>query len=296
MRLLHGLTKQQRLIEVGPGFNPAVPKRDGWNVVTVDHASREELVAKYSAHQLVDTSKIEEVDFVWAHGDLSAAIPQARHGTFDACIASHLIEHIPDLLGFLQSVSKLLALDGALHLAIPDKRYCFDWFRPHSTTGQVLEAHHQKRSRHTPGTQYDTAAYTCTENGVVAWGQKRLGKIEMVCPRFAAPYDHFKMAISSPEQFEDCHAWQFTPSSFDLIMLELYGLALIDLQVEKIFPPDGSDFLAIMRKAPPCVLSNEEIQALRIQKLRQIVEELGEQADHQRRSVRRARYAIPYRN
>ena len=37
-------------------------------------------------------------------GSLDEAVPSELHGTFDACIASHVFEHIPDPIGLLGSL------------------------------------------------------------------------------------------------------------------------------------------------------------------------------------------------
>src|SRR4051812_34825559 len=99
--LLAPVPRGGRVIEIGPSFNPLAPKAAGWDTRTLDHLTREGLVAKYTGHPGVDVSRIEDVDYVWSCGLLSDAVPQAMHGTFDAFIASHVIEHTPDLIAFL---------------------------------------------------------------------------------------------------------------------------------------------------------------------------------------------------
>ena len=81
------------------------------------------------------------MDFVWTSGPMADAVPSDLHGTFGAFIASHVIEHTTDFIGFLDAAATLLAPDGVVILAVPDKRYCFDYFRPLTTTGKVLDAH-----------------------------------------------------------------------------------------------------------------------------------------------------------
>ena len=98
-------------------------------VETIDHATREELVDKYRPHN-VDVSQIETVDWVWKGEPLDELLGPERHGAYDFFIASHVIEHFPDLLGFLRNVENLLRVGGVLSLVIPDKRYCFDFFKP----------------------------------------------------------------------------------------------------------------------------------------------------------------------
>ncbi len=97
--LLAPISRSARIIEIGPSYNPIAPKAGGWNTITVDHATRAELVAKYTGAQDVDVDRIEEVDCIWTNGPLAEAVPHRLHGTFDALIASHVIEHATDLLG-----------------------------------------------------------------------------------------------------------------------------------------------------------------------------------------------------
>jgi hypothetical protein len=121
-KLLSSLAKQDRILEIGPSFNPMAPKRDGWDSYSLDHANQDELVKKYGPDGQ-PVHQIEDVDFLWHDGDIESAIPQSLWGTFKACIASHVIEHIPNLIGFYHSLDRLLTPDGVVLLVVPDKRY-----------------------------------------------------------------------------------------------------------------------------------------------------------------------------
>jgi SAM-dependent methyltransferase len=46
--------------------------------------------------------------------------------TLDFVIASHLIEHLPNPLGFLEECQRVLQTNGILYLVVPDKNYTFD--------------------------------------------------------------------------------------------------------------------------------------------------------------------------
>ncbi len=173
--LLAGISKHARITEIGPSFNPVASKAEGWNCWSIDHLDRDGLVAKYAKDPSVDTTRIETVDFVWTGGALSDAVPLELHGSFDAFIASHVIEHTPDLLAFLTGAETLLKPDGVVVLAIPDKRYCFDYFQPLTTTGQIIEAHAERRSRHTRRLSFDHVAYSVSNNGRIAWEQSSGG-------------------------------------------------------------------------------------------------------------------------
>ena len=86
--------------EIGPGFNPLVPKSQGYRVETLEHATREDLVAKYANAPGVDVSRIEVVDHVCTGASVFDAV--GKTARYDYIVASHVIEHSTDMLGFLK--------------------------------------------------------------------------------------------------------------------------------------------------------------------------------------------------
>lgn len=62
--LLGPVPRGGRIIEIGPSFSPIAPKAAGWDAFTLDHLTREGLVAKYTGHNGVDVGRIEKVDYV----------------------------------------------------------------------------------------------------------------------------------------------------------------------------------------------------------------------------------------
>jgi SAM-dependent methyltransferase len=134
-KVFHLLDKTGLGLEIGPSHNPIAPKKKGFNVHILDHVSRAELRNKYQGHG-VNLDNIEEVDFVWHGEPLQRLIGQI--GCYDWIIASHVIEHVPDFISYLQQCEELLKPYGILSLVIPDKRYCFDYFSSSSSTGNML--------------------------------------------------------------------------------------------------------------------------------------------------------------
>src|SRR5690606_33473322 len=121
--LLSMLDRDGRGLEIGPSHNPVAPKREGFRVEVVDHADRATLVGKYRGHG-VDVDLIEDVDFVWSGESYAELTGKSSH--YDWIIASHVIEHVPDLVGFVKACAEVLHDGGVLALAVPDKRFCFD--------------------------------------------------------------------------------------------------------------------------------------------------------------------------
>ena len=278
--LLRGLPRGAKLIEVGASHNPIAPKSLGWNTYTLDHLDREGLRAKYRDHAAVDTSRIETVDFVWADGPLSSAVPADVHGTFDAFIASHVVEHTPDLTAFLDSAETLLKPDGVVILAIPDKRYCFDYFQTLTTTGQVLAAHSEKRVRHDPWLGFDYLAYAARDGGEGGWSQHPSRGLSFVHSLEEA--ETLRAALASSSDYIDMHAWRFTPSSFELVMLELAYLGKTDWRVDRTTAAEGCEFFAWLRrggKSSAAALSQGAFATRRLSLLKQTMLELRAQVD-----------------
>jgi len=246
-----------RCLEIGPSYNPILPKRDGYRVETVDHATAADLREKYRVHPGVDIAKIEEVDHVWHGEPLSAVVGTGR---FDVVVASHVIEHTPDLLGFLEECEKTLTPTGRLVLAVPDRRRCFDFFRPASTTGAVLQAHLEKRTRHTPGNAFDFVANFATFDGRQVAGEDGAATFALSNKATDAKglFNHF--ATASPAEYHDCHAWVFTPSSFRLIASDLAAIGAIALREEGFWETPIFEFVTILaRAAAGCPLDRAEL-------------------------------------
>src|SRR6266498_2742274 len=96
--LLEPVARTASIVEIGPSYNPIAPKRQGWNTKTIDVATKSELIDKYRSLDVALLDNIEEVDFVWCDGALIDVVPPEYHGTFDAFVASHVIEHQPDVV------------------------------------------------------------------------------------------------------------------------------------------------------------------------------------------------------
>lgn len=242
----------------------------------VDHASRDELRAKYAGAR-VNLDCIQTVDSIWDNGLLHKAIQPDLHGKFDLLIVSHVLEHLPDFVGFLASAAMLLKPVGVISLAIPDRRYCFDYFKPSSTTADVLEAFRAQRTRHTFRSHWNHVAYATRMDSLEAWGQHAVNR-----PEFIAPFaDSMKLFETPADEnsaiYSDCHAWQFTPASFSLIMFELAQLGISDWALGAPINSEGCEFLACLRRATERIVDPQAIQQQRMSLLRQQLVEMHDQ-------------------
>lgn len=165
-KLLMGCDMASTGLEIGASYRPVAPKKAGYRVEVLDHASAEVLREKYKT-QNVDISSIEEVDYVWSGEPLHELTGKSDY--YDWIVASHVIEHTPDLISFLEQCEIMLKPGGLLCLAVPDHRYCFDVFRSVSTPGSVIQAFLEKRTRHTLASIWDALFMGVKKGEHAAW-------------------------------------------------------------------------------------------------------------------------------
>jgi hypothetical protein len=275
------VSRDMKILEIGPAYNPIAPRSKGWKSVSLDHATQEELRAKYRGQaEREQIEQIEPVDYVWKRGPIEAAIPKAEHGSFDAIIASHVIEHIPDPLAFFLSAAVLLNNRGLVSLVIPDKRMIFDFFKPLTLTSDYLYAHHLHRTRHSKKTAFDNVAYNVTENGNITWSIRPLGSFSFISDHSLSQARQIFDDIIEDEAapYVDFHATVYTPSSFALIIFELGLLDVIPFYIEYEFPTAGCEFFVTLRKGVLPQMSPKEMDQERLRLIKNTVRDLGQQA------------------
>jgi len=270
-----------RGLEIGPSYDPLLPKSSGARVETVDHADAAELIEKYRGYGVPPDkiAAIENVDHIWVDGSLVDVV--GERGAFDYILASHVIEHMVDLIGFLQDCEALLHEGGALSLVIPDKRFCFDYLQPLTTVGTAVDGHHAGARVHPPGTVIDHFLYgTQRGPGVIAWDRATQAPMTLQC----ADLDSCREVLGRArrqEEYIDVHRWRFTPTSFRLLLHDLRELGYHELTEVGAFDTDGFEFfvtLARTEAAPPT--DDRLTMLLRIQaELDSVVESSTQETD-----------------
>ena len=167
-KILHCVRpSRQTGAEIGALNRPIVTRKMG-QIRYIDHDTTEALRAKYAAPgNQVDLHSIVEVDYVW--GEKSLVELLAAEAPLDYVIASHVVEHVPNLIGWLSEIRAILKPDGILSLAIPDKRQCFDYHRSLTKTADVVEAHLHNRKAPSARQIFDHVASAVSFRGTIAW-------------------------------------------------------------------------------------------------------------------------------
>jgi predicted SAM-dependent methyltransferase len=245
-------------IEIGPSHNPIAPKKLGFKVEVIDHLDRQGLIEKYQGHG-VNLANIEDVDYVW-HGESYADLTGKR-GYFDWVIASHVIEHTPDFIGFLNQCDEILNGCGYLSLVIPDKRYCFDHFRAPSSLATLIDGHLSGNRIHSAGAVADYFMNVVKRGDLIAWDSTASGHYETVHSLDQAISSMH--AVQNEGTYFDIHRWCFVPHLFRLLIADLNQLGLIALKEASFHETVGCEFyLTLSREGDGPSLSRLQMMKL----------------------------------
>lgn len=239
-----------RGLEVGPLDAPLTDPQVH-DVRYVDVYDAAGLRAYYADDPNVVLELVPEIDFALIQGETTRSLAEAtRPGApYDWVVASHVVEHVPDLIGWLRQIAEVTADGGALVLAVPDRRYTFDRLRPPTTTGEALAAYEAGLTRPDVRAVYDFfATAVVADTGALRAGERPPGEGSTMYRR--EDVDAALARVRAGE-YVDCHVWTFTPQAFLSQIRELRGLDLCEWYVEQLVePPDDLEFHAVLRRIP----------------------------------------------
>lgn len=191
----------QRGLEIGALNRPIITRAMG-PVEYIDRTSRAELTAWYAdpIHN-IDPADIVDVDHIWGEQSLLDCVGGRR--VYDYLISSHVIEHVPDLFGWLGEIASVLR-DGGLGLfVVPDKRFTLDQDRRPSVSGDFVDAYVRRLRR--PGTRQIFNHFNDTRNV----GAEPPGEADAT--RLARYLLDLCRRVETDGEYIDSHCWVFTP-------------------------------------------------------------------------------------
>jgi predicted SAM-dependent methyltransferase len=206
-------------IEYGPLHQPIVT-REMSQVRYVDYADRTHLVQKYRNHTNVIKADIVDIDIV-TEGE--RIIRFIEPDSIDYIVASHVAEHVPDLISWLDDNLAILKPGGRISLAFPDKRFCFDMKRNSSSVSGLVAAWLEKRTRPDFATICEAHFNAVHASAKDAWAKKTTPqnatyKIER--SRIIPLLKH----IQHQDIYHDVHCWVFTAQEFHRILRDETGI------------------------------------------------------------------------
>lgn len=239
-------------IEVGALNRPIVTRAEG-KVLYADHLSADGLRKKYANDPIINSNNFEDlvhVDIVTGRNTLCDAVNS--DDKFDYIVASHVLEHIADPIGWIVGCTRILKEDGIILLALPDRRFTFDRFRVDTTTGELIENYLYGKICPTPAQvfEYNSRSSYCSPTDVKQiWKGKFENLPSIDEPRLQEAL-RLEIDVVDNNTYLDCHCSIFTPYSFIRIFRELILLGIISLEVAAIEPTreKEAEFFVVLRK------------------------------------------------
>jgi hypothetical protein len=247
-------------LEFGPLNHPLVRREEG-DIRYVDVSSTEELrkgTSEFGAYRRED---FVEIDYVWSRGNFREAIGSDIE--FDYALASHVIEHTPNMVAWLNDMLSVLKVGGLACFAVPDKRYTFDIMRAVTPPAIVIDNYLRQEAMpraHHIFDHYSQVVKITGEEVALAW-EKKLDPTTL--PRYHDDQVAFDLAkhAESTGNYVEGHMYVFTPRSMLRILETVIRLGILRAEIHEFWDTAwGSfEFIFILRK-PAGDTSPEELK------------------------------------
>lgn len=303
--------RSKRILELGPLNRPIADKTIYPNTFYCDIRSTEDVRKLYSGNDyleatgiMVDPETIVPIDYVIKE---SYEKTLADVEKFDCVIASHVLEHMEDLIFALRDLSTVLKPGGIFCIIYPDKRYCFDHFR---TSASFRDAYNVFRNGSVQNAPMVLDFYysVIPENSPSLFWQKE-GVLERL-PKtpFEKAVAHYEQALQGIKM-DDVHYWPFTDMDFLKFLYDCIRAGMLPFRCTAFWPcvqnsqqfmvalqydqnvitmPEQSmnELAAVMYKAVPDYFSSKDIViSQENENLRSVVDSQKETLELQGRAV-----------
>ncbi len=235
--------KQAVGLEFGALTTPIISKSEG-RIYYIDHDTTENIRKKYQHETHVDPAKVVDIDFVTDGRPLADIVGGMK---FDYIFASHVFEHLPNPIAWLQECATVLKPNGLLALAIPDRRLTFDVFRTGTQLHEWIGAYIERRQKPSPATVFENATMgseycfpRATDDGELPAGRQPID--------YRWAYSH---ACEAAARYIDVHCTACTAESFTNLIQNSATMGLHGFEVEALFPvePGYNEFHIRLRLA-----------------------------------------------
>jgi SAM-dependent methyltransferase len=124
-------------LEVAPYFDPFIKKSE-YDVLYTDHISTEEIRDKTKENPTFLGVEVAPVDFVWKPAtSLRECTPVQLE--FDYVVASHVMEHVPNPIGWLNEILSVTKVGGKIALFLPNRRGTADFYRNVTSFSEIVD-------------------------------------------------------------------------------------------------------------------------------------------------------------
>lgn len=236
-------------IEIAPYFNPMID-RSKYDVFYVDCIDNDEIQRKAGENPGAKGRYVPRIDAVWVPGKrLSECVGGRR---FDYAVASHVMEHVPNPLGWLEEILECVEVGGRVAIMLPMRTKSMDYYRQNTTFGQIVGWSIEKPSRPTPTQVMDFLSQSFHHRGedVVEGAMPPFERAERhYSDRDALTYANF---VWDQKHYLDVHCSTWTPETFVEIFSRLRRVGLLSCEVVGPFTgfpgATSAEFLAFLEK------------------------------------------------
>ncbi|WP_347341156.1 methyltransferase domain-containing protein [Sphingomonas sp. TREG-RG-20F-R18-01] len=233
-------------LEVSPYFQPVLGK-DAYNVRYTDCIDNETIVQKASQNPGLNGAVVPKIDFVWQPGK---TLKQCMndHESFDFVIASHVMEHVPNTLGWLNEILETLKVGGRVALFLPNRKFNNDFHRKDTDFAQLLQWWIEQPIVPTVGQVLDfmSNSLSITAEDIVDWTKPE--DVVRLKPHYSrSDIISTGVALYNDSPYIDAHCTVWTPESFRSVFREVESAGLIGAKVIDVVD-DTVEFLVVLEK------------------------------------------------
>jgi SAM-dependent methyltransferase len=248
-------------LEIAPYYNPRLLKSE-CNVLYTDYIDTDEIRAKALENPHGEHRIPPSIDFVWHPGaPLKNCAPNM---VFDFALAAHVMEHVPNPIGWLNDILATMKTGGTLRLFLPDRRNNNDYFR-HETTFAELVASWLERP------PVPTPAQVCDFLSLCLDDRKRTGFAPTGEPlNIERAYTDkeavdFATFVYNERQYIDVHCTVWTPDSFVREMTRVANAGMLNVDITPVFSSPLEFSVDLKKRGEPTLLPSAKIYPLSVQ-------------------------------
>ena len=232
LRIITGIDRATSGIEYGPLHRVVMTREMCPGVRYVDYKPREQLMAHYAHDPAVDVSLIPEIDIVTGGRQITEFVPEE---SIDFAIASHVMEHVPDVIGWLEANLRLLRPGGRIALAFPDRRFCFDLAKQPTSFHEVVAAYLEKRTQPNFTQICDHVLNERKVSAIDVWSGSLNEKNSI--PLHALPQAlSILRTLVNKKEYHDVHCWKFSDHEFMGMLEEIKYNFQLPFELLSFFP------------------------------------------------------------
>lgn len=236
-------------LEIAPFFSPVVERASGYPVHYTDCIGTEEIQHKARSHGDVVAPAI---DFIWTPGKpLSECAPAGVRYSY--AIASHVIEHVPDTLGWLREVFSVMEDGARLSLVIPDRRKTMDHYRQETKPGDLIDAWFRGLTKPSPGHIFDYLSRCVDDQATPGTRSFDVGAPFHEAPRYYTDTKALEFAIHawSSDLYLDMHCTVWTPDSFVHAMVMATQMGILNAHIEQPVEREIEFMIQLVKQGEP---------------------------------------------